>query len=569
MSSPVAETMRAQIDGWSRSTDREQRVFALVQAGHQIEDLPYEFLEQLSGRFTGDGDAVLAQLARRLAAATTARRERDAERGFPGTVLGFLPSAALAPLGGVDAKGRPLFEEAALHWLSPVLDRLHDALQSKTLPKPAVVETLGRLGWRGTVAALRATNPEPESAESIVEALARIGGEDASAKLIDFANSSIFPARIAALGKLGIATQPKAAGVLSGASRRPDPATRRQVARALATSKLAEVRTLLPKLLTDVDDIAIEAIHSMGAQGDSLFGGHLVTLGEKTRSAKIRATVVATLAHFYGPTVAVYVRNAAADKDARVRANAVEAAGRYMVNPAVAKEFYRGLLGDTNHRVAANAVVGLAPLDEKAALERLDAMLASTDPKVRAAGCWAAGAAASPAARVRLAKALERETDPKVLQAALRAIEGAADRATLDSISRLAVFPKPGVRGLAARAMARVGGLSAVPSLAAMLSSEADSSVRREVVEALSEVPRMEALSYLPDLLGDPSDGVVLGAIRALEATGTLEAAAHLRPLRTHASTPVRIAATVALVGLGDLESLEEVERALDNKKTA
>ena len=569
MSSALTETAKAQIDGWSRSTDRELCVFALLQASHQVSDLPLAFLDELAGRFAADADPVLSSLSRELTAATAVRRDREAERGHPGTVLSGLPAPALTPLGGVDAKGRPLFEEAALYWLTPLLDQLHEALEVKTLPQARVIEALGRLGWRGSVSVLKSAATEPSSAEALVEALARIGGDEAGAKLIDCANSSTFPARIAALGRLGVCTQPKAGGVLAGAMRRPDPATRRQVARALARSPLPEARSLLPKLLSDLDDIAVEAAASMGVQREPLFGAHLVSLGEKTKSARVRATVVATLAEFYGPQVAVYVRNAAQDKDARVRANAVESAGKFLVNPGVAKEFYRSLLADSNHRVAANAVVGLFPLDETAALERLDLMLANTDPKVRAAGCWAAGRAVSPAAKQRLARSLERETDSKVLQAALRAIEGAGFRSTLDSISRLAVFPKAGVRGLAAKALARVGGLSAVPALAAMLSGESEAAVRREVVEALSEVPRMEALSYLPDLLSDPSEGVVLGAVRALAATGTLEAASHLRPLCSSGSAPVRGAAIVALVSLGDLEVIEELLRSFENKKTA
>lgn len=77
------------------------------------------------------------------------------------------------------------------------------------------------------------------------------------------------------------------------------------------------------------------------------------------------------------------------DADARVRANAVESLWGSM--SGMAKAIFTEAAGDRNHRVAANALIGLYMLGDPASVAGLEKMLGRPDAASRAAAAWAMG----------------------------------------------------------------------------------------------------------------------------------------------------------------------------------
>ncbi len=101
----------------------------------------------------------------------------------------------------------------------------------------------------------------------------------------------------------------------------------------------------------------------------------------------VQANVVARLSDLAMVTVPSLLRQACSSQDHRVRANALEALGRF---PTPEREqFYRGL-DDTNHRVRANAAIGLLseePTNEEA-LTAVRMLCKAEDPIPRRAGLF-------------------------------------------------------------------------------------------------------------------------------------------------------------------------------------
>lgn len=75
------------------------------------------------------------------------------------------------------------------------------------------------------------------------------------------------------------------------------------------------------------------------------------------------------------------------DRDARVRANAIEA----LWGVAEARGLFHSAFGDFNHRVLANAIVGTHMVSGEDLTGKVEQLIVSPSENFRAAGAWAAG----------------------------------------------------------------------------------------------------------------------------------------------------------------------------------
>lgn len=106
--------------------------------------------------------------------------------------------------------------------------------------------------------------------------------------------------------------------------------------------------------------------------------------------------------------------------DARVRANAVEGLWESAHFADKASLLWRAA-GDSHHRVAVNALVGLVRMGETEAVERLLALTAHPSPEFRAAAAWGLGELGDPRFRDVLTRMYQSETG-SVRRNALRAL---------------------------------------------------------------------------------------------------------------------------------------------------
>lgn len=95
--------------------------------------------------------------------------------------------------------------------------------------------------------------------------------------------------------------------------------------------------------------------------------------------------------------------------DARVRANAVEGLSETAHSAEKAQLLWRAA-GDPHHRVAVNALVGLARMGEPGAVERLLALTQHASPEFRSAAAWGLGELGDPRFRDVLARMYHSET---------------------------------------------------------------------------------------------------------------------------------------------------------------
>lgn len=133
---------------------------------------------------------------------------------------------------------------------------------------------------------------------------------------------------------------------------------------------------------------------------------------------RIRSKAALLLARANGNPTLVYQRFAR-ETDARVRANLIE--GLWKVDAPGKAEVLWKAVNDSNHRVVANALVGLCEMGESKAAEQLEEFTRHPSEAMRAAAAWAMGEALNP----RYADTLNRmfrEEQRTVKRSALRAL---------------------------------------------------------------------------------------------------------------------------------------------------
>jgi hypothetical protein len=116
-----------------------------------------------------------------------------------------------------------------------------------------------------------------------------------------------------------------------------------------------------------------------------------------------------------------WARRHVSDRDARCRANVVEAV--WGVDLPGAKEFFESALRDTNNRVVGNAIYGLYALRDGSAIPRVVELAASDDERLQITAIWLMGKIRDPAFEPVLTK-MHRQGNERIQRAALRALLG-------------------------------------------------------------------------------------------------------------------------------------------------
>lgn len=140
-----------------------------------------------------------------------------------------------------------------------------------------------------------------------------------------------------------------------------------------------------------------------------------LTRSEVLRSPvdELRATAVAMLGRVANPTVARILLGGLSDRNARVRANTVEALAAVLPGPQAARAVLP-LLGDRNNRVRANVIVVLLRLGVRKVERFLVEMATHANALFRASAAWAMGQVPGGDTRRALLERLAADADAMV-----------------------------------------------------------------------------------------------------------------------------------------------------------
>jgi hypothetical protein len=185
-----------------------------------------------------------------------------------------------------------------------------------------------------------------------------------------------------------------------------------QLERKLASRILNVMRTE-PEALTEAE----RALHILAAISDGTKLAPVLVQLLRHENARVRSKAALMLARASrNPgTVAALLE----EPDSGVRAHAVEA--MWGVDSVQARNVLWRAAGDSSHRVAGNALLGLLKLGDEEAMGRVRELASGSDPRFRAAAAWAMGASGD-GSFLPLLAGMIRDSDPEVRRLVFGAI---------------------------------------------------------------------------------------------------------------------------------------------------
>jgi HEAT repeat protein len=208
-------------------------------------------------------------------------------------------------------------------------------------------------------------------------------------------------------------------------------------------------------------------------------------------------------------------------------------------------------------------LAALPPLPDRAAAERVAALLADADPEVRATAAEALGRAL-PEAEVRDLLAGVLRDDPARRPGAALAL-GRLPGGACDLLLPLLDDPSAETRRAAAEGISRCPRADARARVADALGRETDPAAVRALAAALAVTGGAEAVPPLARLAREGDAGARFAAVRALGRTGAAEALEALLDVLAAADEPGLEAAALASLGeLGDPRGADAAARRLD-----
>ncbi len=171
-----------------------------------------------------------------------------------------------------------------------------------------------------------------------------------------------------------------------------DSRVRMQAASALGNLGCRDTAEVLITALADPNEwVRVQVVEALGRIGSEDLASVLAHHLEGENEAHVRATLIKVLGTIGSdklvPVLALYLE----DRDARVRANCIEAMLRLNSSKDAMRRQLLKLASDVNNRVLANTALGLVSLGERQGRMILVRMLESADEYMRASATYALG----------------------------------------------------------------------------------------------------------------------------------------------------------------------------------
>lgn len=404
------------------------------------------------------------------------------------------------------------------------------------------------------------TEKDPAVVAMLIEALGKIGGEDASevlAKALDNPVSEVRGRAAIALGLLGrrdVAHEGADLALLDHAGEFDD-SVRWKVYYALARRKTSVALDVFIEGLGDKNEL----VRAYAARGLGELGGErglfplMSLLGDEDwRVAVNAARALGKTGDFRAVEPIVQL---AASANEHLALTAIESLG--LLGGDRASEVLSAGLENENWRVRAGCARAFAMADSADALPYLSRLLESPTPQVRAAAAAGLGSIGDGPACKALTDFVSKERDPLVLASAFDAMAGLDDvdvGALLDlagSCDDMVVAASlAGVLGEAGKGRA----VGALVELYGRFPDVTDVTPHVEILEALGKIKSPEPVEFLKQALVDPRRPVAAKAAWALEqitgkdysqsvpVNSTIEGEPDLRKASDLAGAKVRIA---------------------------
>ena len=175
-----------------------------------------------------------------------------------------------------------------------------------------------------------------------------------------------------------------------------EPEVIRVAVTAIGKSGVAGASTRLLGLLKNHGEgVAVSAALALARLRDPEAIDPLMDLAGRTRSQKVRATVVSALGEYSDPKLIAFLARHLEYREARVRANALTALRKVFQSLGRSEESVvekmKLLLDDSDHRVRADAIHSLWELGHMESVEHIESMLQDEKAETRASAAWLCG----------------------------------------------------------------------------------------------------------------------------------------------------------------------------------
>ncbi|MBI4871728.1 MAG: HEAT repeat domain-containing protein, partial [Candidatus Riflebacteria bacterium] len=455
--------------------------------------------------------------------------------------------------------------------LYPVISRLHDIAQGRRPgPLERTVSALGSLRHPGSLPILEQLARGPIPINGAASALARYNEPHAEAVVLEIAGNRDCQNRAAALLELGQVRSVDPLSTLEAAIKDPAAEVRKAAATALGGHpKDRSVELLVGRLSDGEESVVLAALGALARLRNAAALGPIIQRVRAQTTPRVRASSAIALARLESRESQEVLMKLLADKDDRVRANAVEALGHYSLSYDWAMRIFPPLLKDEHHRVRGNAALAVFRFNQQMALDTIKRMFDSSNKNMRAAAAYCASQVQNKETANWLATLVLTELDTDVISSALRALERFNRKEVLDTFLKVTKHNKAEVRTLAVAIVGNIGTPAHVGFLITMFKTEKEPTARSAIVSALAKLAGVEGLNFLPQYLSDPDERVVANAIDGLNRSGNLEVISYLKPLLKHANNRIRANTVLALWNLGDTKALAELQKMLDSPDPA
>jgi len=518
----------------------------------------------------GAGDHI-ANLVRRHITATGTQKLIDAVhrvgsdrlRGVA-SVMGWLNGPAvqraLTRLLGQEAV-RAQVVEALVRYGAGVVDLLISELDAEDLDtRQAAVVALGRIGDRKATLPLVTALGDPELALPAAGALARLGDPeayDALMGLLGHADSAVRQAVIAALNSIG---HPKTPERVAGLLEDPNPVVRESAVRIAGYFGYPSCADRVIACARDTSESVRRAVVEHLPLFEHAGAVPALTHALAFDTPAVRAAAAAAFARVNAADAEEPLLKALDDSEPWVRYYALRAVGR-LRHAAIASAVRRLLDHDPAPQVRLAAIEVLGRLDTADAVAVLQPLVTSAEGDMARAAIRALGHTSDASAAAALSSVL-RSADPARRLEAVMAIGVRAGHEAAPALQWAAAadadltVAKAAISALSQLAVRE--GADALAATAALIALTAEPARREASIMALAALPKRR-ISDIARGLGHPSPDVRRATIETLSRMRNLEASRLIEGALDDSSPVVRSAAVAELRRLGSRNAAKKL----------